>query len=215
MLPILAASFVLVVILALVFRRFQTRRLSKLFQEVTPEPLVDFYFRALKRAPQGRYYAAAAAATAYALYGDRSKAEDTLQSVEWQRSPPLVRAQRTLAEAVILYVAGEYSRGYQLTQQAEQEAEINAANPGARTAARTYRMYLALGKALVGSDLEAAKFELQAARDRLPGIGKFLALWGLGAIAKWQGDERGLQAVVATLEAEAPGFRPVLEHLKQ
>ena len=206
---------ILAVVLHFGIKHFQGRRFAKLLRQDSPGKLSEYFARILRRAPHGRHYAAAQSAVVTALYGDVASADEHLASVDWKGLPPMVRAQETLAQAIIMYSKGEYLPGENLSRLAQSQAEIPKGNPGAKTAELAFLNHINLGMILAGSDTPDSRDVLRTAFEKLPLLGKILAAWGLAVAANRAGDSAGFKRMTDFVAENAPHFRTVLDSIAQ
>lgn len=195
-------------------RRGQASRFARLLKQPDPLPVVHFTKAQLSRLPQhGQYLAAANAAEILALYGRADEARHELESVAWIGTPPLIGAHRCSAVALIAYVSGDVAAGIESATTALDMAQVSPAVPGSARGVLAFRTLHNLGLALSGQEDEGAADDLQAARQRLPLLGRILATWALAAVAKRRGELAHLAACRDSLQESAPFFRPVFRSI--
>lgn len=192
-------------------RTLQKRRIARMLLAPDPTHLLRSFAESARRVSHGPLLAAANAATVLALYGRYRDADDALNSVSWRDVPPLIRAQASAARAVIAYAQGSIADGLDYAVLASQEAAVDAAVPGAATAALAFRTYRNLGLALSARATDTTAEELRNAMARLPLVGQILAAWGLAVIARSSGDLDELSRMQLFIEQRAPYCRPILQ----
>src|SRR5579883_2227935 len=163
-------------------RRSGDRRVRQLLRADSPEPLVAFCRQTIRpgRLPDGDVLLAQASAVAYALYADYPSARAALTEVTWDRRPPLIRAMRTSAEALLCYFeTREYVQGLNLATAAQELAAVPAAFPGARTAAAAHESLVEIGQVLCGRSTDELVASLERKMAVLPTLGRLLVAWGL------------------------------------
>jgi len=186
------------------------RRLRRFLQADTAGPLVDFYKRTIRPRliPQGDALLAAASAMTYALYADYPSAHTALKEVAWENRPPLIRASRTSAEALLCYLESrEYIQGLNLAMAAQELGAIHRWFPGAGRGAAVSESYVEIGHVLCGRSTDATVTSLERKMSALPLLSRLLVAWALAIAHRQHGDAARVGEMLAYIHEHAPHCR--------
>ncbi len=186
------------------------RRLRRLLQADSPEPLVNWYRKLIRprSVPDGDAILAQCCATAYALYADYPSARAALASVSWADRPPILRACPLILEALLCYFdTREYQRGHDLAASAAGMALVNPAFPGARRGAEAAESYVEVGQVLCGRATDATVANLGRKFPTLRTLDRLVVAWGLAAAYRQRGDAARAEEMLTYLREVAPHCR--------
>jgi hypothetical protein len=186
------------------------RKIRRLLQSDSPEPLTIFYRQTIRPGliPNSDALLAHATALAYVLYADYDSARSVLNGADWDRCPPLIRASRGTIEALLCYFESrEYVRGLDFAAAAQELAATPTYFPGARKAAAAYESYVEIGQVLCRQYTDATVTSLEAKMAVLPILGQILVAWGLAIAHRQRGESAPAEIKLAFIHDVAPFCR--------
>jgi hypothetical protein len=201
----------LVLLMVLGSTLWQRRMQARLLQQPSLEVVLQRYQKALGRMPHADVALAYTSALAAAYYGDYTRAEQFVGSVNWEGRGRVYEAWPLHIEALLLFWRDKaYRRGLAAARRAQELADVGGALPGAGTSRLAYATLVAVGEVLVGESTPETVGVLERGRKKLPLMGSLLATWGLAAHHAKAGASANADAALAEVRTAAPYCSPLL-----
>ena len=197
----------------------EVSRRNRLFQANSPDPLIatsgspvgpHFLRQAGKRivsalVPVWKPYETAQKATYYCYYGQFDSAREELERIQWDKYPPMVRADKAFVEALFAYLEKmDFMQGLELSQEAVRLHQLSAFIPGKPIFYSKYTTLVEIGQALMGDSSEQIRKSLEKKARRSPLASRLLIAWALEKTYRRMGEVQKAIAVRAFLMKSAP-----------
>jgi hypothetical protein len=189
----------------------QRRAQARLLLQPSLDAVLQYYQKALGRAPQAEAALAYTSALAAAYYGDFTRAEQLVGSVKWEGRGRVYEAWPLHIDALLLFWRDkQYRRGLAVARRAQELADVGSSLPGAGTSRLAYATLVAVGEVLVNEPTSETVNILDRARQKLPLMGGLLATWGLAVHHARLGSALAADQALAQNRSAAPYCTPLL-----
>ncbi|MSP14394.1 MAG: hypothetical protein EXR62_15760 [Chloroflexi bacterium] len=157
------------------------RTTAPLLRQESPAGLVAYFERTLAAFPDADAHIAYSTGIVYAYFGDFTQARVRLDTVDWERRPPFIKAAGLGLQALLAYLdTRDYRQGLELAQQARSlVADIPDEMPGREDAQAAYQAFVNIGEILSGQTRPETVAELESLLPRVPPLLKVFLAWGL------------------------------------
>ena len=197
----------------------EVSRRNRLFQENSPDLLIasssspvgpHFLNRARERivsalVPVWKPYNTAQKAIYYCYYGQFDSARHELEKIQWDKFPPMVRADKAFVEALFAYLEKiDFMQGLELSREAVRLHQLSAFIPGKPIFYSKYTTLVEIGQALVGDSSEQLRKSLEKKARRSPLVSRLLIAWALEKTYRRMGEVQKAISVRAFLMKTAP-----------
>jgi hypothetical protein len=197
----------------------EVSRRNRLFQANSPDLLIassgspvgpHFLNRASKQivsalVPVWKPYETAQKATYYCYFGQFDSARQELEKIQWDKFPPMVRADKAFVEALFAYLEKkDFTQGLELSREAMRLHQLSEFIPGKPIFYSKYVTLVEIGQALNGDSSEQLRKSLEKKARRSPLVSRLLVAWALENTYRRMGEVQKAIAVRAFLMKTAP-----------